>query len=164
MKNKLLFFIFPLALILTACGEPEPLTQEKVDAINCQPGDLPEGQTYNAVESRFPASTDIFLEGSPTLISNRTWNDIASTRQTFSCTIYVFAEVSIAQENMQTACGELKPPLQFPRNGDLSCRNGDQEVNLIFQKDEFIVWIWADYQGQGIERVANRLEDRIRNP
>lgn len=163
MKRLLpLFLILPLLLLAACRNEPAPLTQERLDAINCQIGDLPRKQTYNAVEGREPA-LGIFLGKDPAMISTLAWNDISSSRQTFSCTIFVFADYQLAQNGFQRACDELTPPFRFPNYGELACRAGDQEVNVIFQKDIFLVWIWADYKGLGIEKVAQNIDSRLQD-
>ena len=165
MKRKfhlpLLFSLcLTLLLFLAACGEPGPLTQEGLDNLNCHPRDLPKNQTYNPIEGR-QHSLDIFLGGAPTLVSTLAYNDISSTRQSFSCTIFAFADETTAQKGFESACDELQPPFRFPAIGDQACRDGEQEVNLIFRKGTYIVWLWVDYKGVGIEDTANRILDRL---
>jgi hypothetical protein len=149
-------------ILLTACGEPEPLTQERLDNLNCHPGDLPKNQTYTSIDGR-PHSLDIFFAGAPTLVSTLAYNDVASTRQSFSCTIFAFADEQTAQRGFDSACDELTPPFHYPAIGDQACRGGEQEVNLIFRKGTFVVWIWADLNGKGIEDTADRVAERL-NP
>lgn len=163
MKKLVIPFllIFILSSLLAACKEPEPLTQERLEALNCQPGDLPKKQTYQAVEPR-PIPFDQFLEYQPTMYSSLGWNDIASTRQSFNCTILVYADVPTAQNALQIACNTLRPPFSYPDFGEISCQAGTNEVSLIFQKDVYLVWLWADYQGKGIRDVAKILDERVK--
>lgn len=95
------------------------------------------------------------------MVSTLAWNDINSSRQTFSCTLLVFPDVASAQNGLHRACDELLPPIRFPNIGDLTCQAGSQEVVIVFQKDVYLVWVWADFQGEGIQDVAKRLESRL---
>ncbi len=149
-----------ILLLLVACGEPAPLTQEGLDNLNCHPGDLPKKQTYEAVEGRAP-SLDIFFEDQPILVSTLAWNDIASTRQTLSCTMFTFADEQLATQGFQRACDQLRPPFRFPDIADQACQSGGQEINLIFRKGTYLVWLWVDYKGQGIEHLTDQIIDRL---
>ena len=164
MKHKFSFLLFVilLPLLLAACKsvDPQPLTQEQLDAINCQTGDLPRKQTYIALDPRAIPLTN-FLGQDPVLTSTRTWNDISSTHQSFSCTILVFSNVEAARQAYQLACNFFKPPFKFPNFGDLACQAGNQEVNLVYQRENYVVWIWADYEGVGIKDIAGNLDERL---
>lgn len=156
-----LLLIFALPILLTACkGAPEPLTQERLDALNCQTGDLPKKQTYRAVDPRaiYP---NAFPEGDPILTSALAWNETSTNRQTFSCSLFVFPDELTAQKNIQYACNTLRPPIKYPNLGDFACQDGQQEVNLVFQKDVYIIWLWADYEGKGVTEVAKILDRRL---
>ena len=158
-----LFAILSLALlvILSACGEPPAImTQERLDLLNCHPGDLPEDQSYKTINGHAP-SLDIFIAGAPPLVSTLAYNDTTSTRQSFSCSMFVFEDEQIAQQGFESACDELRPPYDFPDISDQACQGGEQETILVFRHDNILVWIWADYNGYWIENVANRIEDRL---
>jgi hypothetical protein len=159
MLKKLLPLLL-LPLLLAACREPETLTQERLDAINCQIGDLPRDQTYNAIAGR-ELPSNLFVDRNPVFASTLAWNDITSSRQSFSCTIFVFSDIEQAQYVYQRACDELPGPFKFPNYGDLACQADGQEVSIIFQKDVYLVWVWADYQGQGIKEVVQAIDERL---
>lgn len=163
MKYKSsILLLFALVILLAACQskEPQPLTQEQLEAINCQTGDLPRDQNYVALDPR-PIPLTNFLGQDPILTSTHTWNDISSTRQSFSCTIMVFANVDAARQAYQLACNFFKPPFKFPNYGDLSCQAGAQEVNVVYQTENYVVWIWADYEGVGLKNVAQNIDERL---
>lgn len=163
MKYKSsILLLFTLVILLSACTskDPQPLTQEQLDAINCQTGDLPRDQNYVALDPRAIPLTN-FLGQDPVFTSTRTWNDISSTHQSFSCTIMVFANADAARQAYQLACNFFKPPFKFPNFGEMSCQAGAQEVNLVYLKENYVIWIWADYEGVGLKDVATNLEERL---
>jgi len=158
-----LFSLLALALLLSACGgEPTPFTPEILSSLNCQTGDLPKNQTYQEIEGKPPPGR-IFVSGPPVASSTVAYNDISSTHQSFSCSLFAFSDENTVQLTYQRACDELLLPYHYPRVGEqVACQGGEGEVNLAFYKGTVLVWIWADYNGEGIVDVARGLEERLK--
>ena len=158
-----LFSLLALTLLLTACaGEPTPFTSEILSNLNCQTGDLHKNQTYQEIEGKTPPER-IFVSSPPIASSTIAYNEISSTHQSFSCSLFAFGDEDTAQLAYQRACNELLLPYHYPRIGEqVACQGGEGEVVLAYYKGTVLVWVWADYNGEGIVDVARRLEERLK--
>jgi hypothetical protein len=105
----------------------------------------------------------MFVSGAPIESVSVAYNEIASTRQSFACSLFLFDDPLTAQNGFESACDEIRPPFRYPNIGEQACRGAEREgeVVLIVRSGPTLIWIWADDNGQGIETVAGRILDRL---